>query len=189
MRLVRIDPAGHQLDEAAASSWVRVCSAGMHGGDVTSAYRSTAEQAALRAAFLRGEGAFALPAGQSIHERGRAVDAVAPQYAWLASHGGEHGWRQTNPAEDWHYEYESTRDQHLADRTAPAPIEEEDDIMLRIAKLKDDPRVYVGDGITRRHLGPTELADLRWRIQQGHFRGSADIETVDRIDWLGKEVR
>lgn len=73
--------------------------------------------------------------------------------------------------------------------TAPQPIQEEQN-MLRIAQLKGKPGIYVGDGVTRRLISnTTELADLRWRIDQGHLRGNSTVEVVDRIDWLGKLVK
>ena len=48
-------------------------------GQLTSTWRSSAEQAQLYAAFLRGESQYpAAPPGSSMHEAGRAFDYVAP---------------------------------------------------------------------------------------------------------------
>lgn len=71
----------------------------------------------------------------------------------------------------------------------PITSTEEDDEMLVIAKLKNSPHVYVGNGITRtRVANPAALADLVYRIRTGVFKGDPNLHVVDRIDWLGKEV-
>jgi hypothetical protein len=115
-------PDGHQLDAGAAASYLRM--SGAYGSllPVTSAYRSTTEQARLRAGWLAHLPGFnfALPAGSSVHELGRAVDFGQGAYGWLEVYAGLFGWHRTNPAERWHYEYDLTRDRHLAD-VGPAP--------------------------------------------------------------------
>lgn len=73
---------------------------------------------------------------------------------------------------------------------ASAPlISQEDDRMIALARQKDDPRVYVGDGVTRRHVqSETELKDLQYIIATGVLKGTGDVRVVDRIEWLGKEI-
>jgi hypothetical protein len=53
----------------------------------------------------------------------------------------------------------------------------------------EDDAVWVGDGITRRHVAnPQALRDLQYRIGNG-FLGNAQVqENVDSLDWLGVEV-
>lgn len=64
---------------------------------VTSTRRSRAQQAALYANYIAGKSQYpALPPGQSMHEKGRAVDIVTNPYdllyvlgpAWVAAGGG-----------------------------------------------------------------------------------------------------
>lgn len=116
-------PDGHQLDAGAAASYLRMSAARGHLLAITSAYRSTTEQAALYAGWIarRPGYNFALPPGSSVHELGRAGDFGDVEYPWLEAHAGEFGWHRTNANERWHYEYDLTRDRHLAD-VGPAPL-------------------------------------------------------------------
>lgn len=137
---------GHQLAPGPAASYARMCAAARATLPVTSAYRSTERQAELHAGWVkRLPGyAFALPPGSSLHERGAAVDFAAGAYSWLEQHATAHGWRRTNPLERWHYEYDPTRDRHLADTppppappapAAPPPPQEDDDMRGLIEAL------------------------------------------------------
>jgi hypothetical protein len=140
-------PDGHRLDVSAAASYTRMSAAHGHPLLVTSAYRSLAEQAYLYAgwiAHLPGFN-FALRPGTSQHQLGLAVDFDATEYIWLETHAADYGWRRTNPAERWHYEYFEHLDLHLLDNTTPpappapatttAPPE---DIMATRAELQAD---------------------------------------------------
>src|SRR4051794_6591200 len=78
---------------------------------ITSGWRSHAEQAALFAAAVRKYGSAAaashwvLPAGESDHERGLAID-VGPVSgaAWLDAHGVDYGLCRRYQNEPWHFE-------------------------------------------------------------------------------------
>jgi hypothetical protein len=116
---------GFQLSPEAAASVTRMGAAGLviHGG-ITSAYRSFDEQSVLRASYLRDpqHHAFALPAGQSVHELGYAVDWKLSASPWVRAHP-DYGWRFTVPGEWWHAEYFLSYDLHLADVPAlPPPL-------------------------------------------------------------------
>lgn len=115
--LVQVAP-GFRLAAAPAASYARMREAGCPAG-ITSAYRSLAEQQALRAAYLNGTGAFALPPGQSRHELGEALDLPRAAAAWVRAHP-DHGWRFTNPAEWWHCEYRLDLDRRV--ETVAAPV-------------------------------------------------------------------
>ncbi|GEM_PF-2923604 len=112
-----IDLTGRWLDSDAAASYARMLAAGCPPG-VTSAGRTIVEQTALRRAWLRGEGSFALPPGQSEHERGLALDLPEPARTWVRTHGRAYGWvKDVNPVEPWHVEYVRDLDQHKHDTT------------------------------------------------------------------------
>jgi LAS superfamily LD-carboxypeptidase LdcB len=78
---------------------------------ITSGWRSHAEQAALFAAAVQKYGSAAaashwvLPAGQSDHERGLAIDVGPPAgAAWLDVHGVHYGLCRRYANEPWHFE-------------------------------------------------------------------------------------
>lgn len=127
--LVTIAP-GHQLAPAPAASALRMFAAGCPAS-ITSSYRSSARQAELRALYLAGKGAFALPPGSSLHERGEAVDWKRDAAEWVRDHP-EYGWRFTNPDEWWHTDYILALDRTLHTLTPPTPITPtwEDDMAL-----------------------------------------------------------
>lgn len=99
------------LDRPAAASFTRMVKKGLPKA-ITSAGRTHAEQARLRALYLAGKGNFALPPGDSMHERGLAMDLPAAGIAWMVRNGAKHGWHRTNPKEPWHWEYVRTNDQY-----------------------------------------------------------------------------
>jgi hypothetical protein len=73
--------------------------------------------------------------------------------------------------------------------TTPPPLPEEEDKMLGLARLKDDPQVWIGDGVTRRRVrSENELADLTYKINGGYFKGTSEVQVVLSIDWLGAPV-
>lgn len=136
-------PGGFKLDQPAALSWARTVAAGNPGG-IRETYRTYAEQAARRAYYLadRRRHPFALPAGQSKHEDGTAVDALPPSTTWLVKHGAEYGWRQTNTKESWHWEYfpELDTNAHAADIAALLEGTE-----MRVIASRDGRRAEVGE--------------------------------------------
>jgi hypothetical protein len=157
--LVPVAP-GKLLAAPAAASYRRALAAGCPPG-LTSAYRTPAAQAALRAAYLRNptEVAYAAPVELSEHVEGNAVDVPkgGPR-EWMAAHGAAHGWVRTDRREDWHYAYRLVLDRHLTDQAqaVPTPPREDDDMTRDI--ITTDPRnpsVYwlLGNGLTtKRHL-------------------------------------
>lgn len=179
---------GFQLAPPAAASFLRASSAGCPVA-INSAYRDPVEQQRLRELFLAGKfDAFVAPVEKSEHVRGNALDLKDPAIEWMRAHP-DYGWVFTDPSEDWHAAHRIDRDRHLADpATLIAPSEEEDD-MLALAKLKVAPEVFIGNGVTRRHVtSPQELADIQWMMRNGVLRGDPTVHEVASIGWLGKEV-
>lgn len=134
--LVTVAP-GQQLEPGAAASYLRARQDGCPAG-ITSSWRSSAEQARLHAEWLADPAhhAFALPAGQSKHELGLALDLVRPAADWMHAHP-QYGWRFTNPNEWWHVEHFAALDTTAGAGNVlappapadPAPTQEEDDTM------------------------------------------------------------
>lgn len=116
---------------------------------ITDAYRSYAEQVALKAT----KGVYAATPGQSNHGWGRAIDfgsgvnvEGSPEYRWMKAHAPTYGWTHPRWAEDgnplngqqepWHWEASATPVDSTAwagttvpatpNVTAPTPIEEDD---------------------------------------------------------------
>lgn len=129
-----------------AASLARIDKALGRPADVNDAWRSPAQADANYAAWIAfrdGYGPpapFALPAKDSIHCRGYAVDSDDWYHADRAAVWRDHGWRQTarypdQPKKDepWHGEYFEEYDNHKNDSSgsvpAPAPDESEEDDM------------------------------------------------------------
>lgn len=133
MILVAVDGAGHQLDGPAAASYARMCTE--HGSPlpIVSAWRSTAQQAALYAGWVKRLPGFNLAArpGTSTHELGDTVDYGAPAYLWLERNAAAHGWARDTPTERWHYRHHPDHDTHTH-----APPTEDDD-MTHIDTISD----------------------------------------------------
>lgn len=108
---------GFSLRRDAAASYLRARTAGAPAG-ITTAYRTLAEQDAL---YKRLGYPTALPAGQSQHGEGVAIDVPEPARSWFAAHGRPFGWVRTIKAEPWHFEYKPALDTHV-----PAPTVEDD---------------------------------------------------------------
>lgn len=181
---------GHQLAPAAAAAYQRARAAGCPAG-ITSSYRDPARQAELRALYLAGKhAAYVAPVERSEHVTGNALDLPAggPR-EWMRAHGLAFGFEFTDPTEAWHVAYRLDRDQHLTDSiTPPTPLKEDPD-MLVLAKLKNSPRILIGNGVTARHVtSPAELADIQSMMRAGVLRGDPKVHEVVSIGWLGKEV-
>jgi hypothetical protein len=93
----------------AAAALQAAAAAGMPTVGITSAYRSYADQVAVKAS----RGAWAARPGTSNHGHGVAIDAPEPMRSWLHRYGAAFGW--VNPAwartekhEPWHFEYGGT---------------------------------------------------------------------------------
>lgn len=175
---------GFLLRPDAAASYVRCQAAGCPAG-ITTAYRTRAEQQALldRYGYPHAE----YP-GHSQHGEGVALDLPEPARAWMVANGRDHGWVRTITAEPWHFEYQPQRDviPDPAPAAKPEPLTPEDRMWkdLVLARVKNSAEVWVGDGITRRHVRTElEVADLSWRISRAGGNGA--VEIVDRIEWLG----
>lgn len=112
---------GRLADDAAASVF-RIDAQLERPLDINSAWRSPATQQAMYLAwraYVEGRGpkpdhGRALPADQSVHCRGYAIDTDDSRYAALL---GAHGWFRTAADESWHFEYDRTRDRHRHDGT------------------------------------------------------------------------
>lgn len=180
-----------RLAPAPAASWLRATAAGCPPR-IESSYRDPVEQQRLRDAYLAGRlQAYAAPVEKSEHVVGNALDLQDPAIGWMRDHP-DFGFVFTDPSERWHVAYRVVRDQHAGQTTVP-PARLEEDEMIAIARLKDkyhDGRVWVGNGVTRRHVpNPAALADLQWQIGQGFFRAkTADVQLVDNLEWLGQAV-
>ncbi len=90
--------AFHQMDAAATAA----------GRDlqVTSGYRTYAEQAALYRAYLNGTGNLAAPPGHSTHGLGLSADIQVTDPAtlrWLRAHAKTYGFVNDVPGEAWHW--------------------------------------------------------------------------------------
>lgn len=190
--LVPIAP-GHSLAPAPAASYARMLAAGCPLG-ITSSWRSPETQRYLYDGWMRRLPgfAFALPPGSSKHEIGYALDLKAAAASWVRAHP-EHGWRFTNPNEWWHVDYFLVADVANAPARpggsipAPAPAAPEDDMRkdLDLVRRKDQAEVYIGDGLTRRHVRTAdELKDLQYRLTLAG--GNPEVQVVDRIDWAGQ---
>jgi hypothetical protein len=76
---------------------------------------------------------------------------------------------------------------HIMPPPPPPPPQEEK--MLALARLDGHAEVWVGDGVTRRHVASeSDLIDLQYKISTGFFPGHADVLVVASIDWLGIPV-
>lgn len=168
--------AGHWLDPAAAASYERMRAAGMPAGGINDAGRTRQEQAVL---FERLGWPAAMPPGKSRHETGRALDiaTASSAWAWINEHGRAHGWRRTVSFEPWHFEYELSRDQHLAAvgptpaPLAPLPTITEDTMFIISAPGRG--QAVVGPGYYR-HLSSAEEVHVAMaaglRVEEGNDR-------------------
>lgn len=185
-----------RLDRAAAASYQRGLNAG-GGGGVTSSFRDPAEQSALRVRYLAGNyPAYVAPVEKSDHVKGLAIDLPPADRDWWRANGREYGWVFTDPTESWHMAYRIAYDRHLNDPVTlvkPNTVEESDAKMIVLARLKDqykDGRVWVGDGVIRRHIpNEGELSNLQYQIKMGTLRAkTAEVLVVDSLDFLGQVI-
>lgn len=104
-----------RLAPRAAASYRRAIAAGMPAGDVTSAFRTRAEQQRLYELYKAKKGPVASKPGTSKHELGLALDLSNDKDDegsarwWMQKHGEAFGWVRTND-EPWHFEYQAPKD-------------------------------------------------------------------------------
>ena len=106
---VTIDGAGHWLAPAPAASYQQMRAAGMPDGGITSAGRTSGQQASLYA--NRGSNPYPVAApGTSKHELGEALDVslTSSTAAWLRANGARYGWTRPLASDPVHWEYAST---------------------------------------------------------------------------------
>lgn len=143
-----------------------------------------------RAAFLR-QGALAFAAQQAwLAARGypttplRRISKVASNQgaAGFITHGDRDPGRRSDPGRDFPW------GEWLAACADAIDGEDRDEDMIAIARPKGRPDVWIGDGITRRHIpDPRTLGDVRWLFQQAGTK-VMELGEVERISLLGDPV-
>ncbi|MFD6094586.1 hypothetical protein ACFWGN_20940, partial [Oerskovia sp. NPDC060338] len=164
-----------------------------------------------------GTAAAAVP-GTSNHGTGTAIDVTglghvgSPAWNAFRDTAEPHGWRHPDWAkrtvtyEPWHWEYHPALDAQPVSKPgpstagsitsptipgAPAPIEEEDDTMLVIARTKADPQVWIGDGLTRRRVTTQDtLKNIQWLATNGLLRvaKAGTVQTIEDLWALGHPI-
>lgn len=148
MRRTELSGGRGWLDAPAAASVHRIDRQLGRLADVNEAGRSAAQADANHAAWLRylaggPKAPYALPASQSVHCQGMAVDSDDWYNARAAAVWRENGWKQTarypgNPKKDepWHGEYFPALDKHRNEpassgaTTTPERAQEDDDMIF-----------------------------------------------------------
>lgn len=114
---------GFWLDAQASGAYKAARTAGCPAG-VTSAGRTTAEQAALYERYQRDLATGRKPPRKASapgskwdrHTKGLALDLPEHARSWMRAHGASFGWvADLVPAEPWHFEYRAALDQHKGD--------------------------------------------------------------------------
>lgn len=104
---------------------------------------------------------------------------------------GDSGVNRTDPGVDFDWaRFFRYINEALSGKPA-APVAKEDDKMLIIGKTKNDDRVWIGDGVVRRHIpDPRALQDLQWFATNGflNIKENGKVFTFDFIDGLGVDV-
>ncbi len=177
---------GFKLEAAAAASFLR-CAAIRPGlvSLINSAYRTLAEQAALRKAWEVSHVVFASLPGESKHNYGLAVDidskrAPHADWQWFVTHGPAHGFRRTNSAEAWHFEFFKNEDLHVGGPTPPTPIERNTPMFGLTLTTTGKGYAFTGHGATL--LTQQEwnlLVRLKKRNDDGTFANPATDPFLD----------
>lgn len=124
----------------------------------------------------------------------RAYPLINAAYADLSKFNaemvcGHNEWAPTRKIDirDWPMSAMRSQVAALLAGTTPG---DDDEMPLYLALLKNgDGRVFVGDGVTRRHVpNPTALADLQYKIRTGAFKGDPNVQSVSSLDWLGADI-
>lgn len=173
---------GESLLQAPAASFERMCAEAGRRLEVTSAYRSAAEQQYWYDGWVARKVGFnfALPPDKSDHVKGIAIDT--PEYSWMEKNANKHGWYRTDSRERWHYVYFPARDTMLK-LTPLKPIAKKEP-QMRIIQGYGSPHVYITDGVTKRHIqSEEELPDLYRLCDQDKDLGPVilGMYVMDRI--------
>ncbi|MGX9346390.1 hypothetical protein [Microbacterium sp. KNMS] len=134
--------------------------------DVNSTFRDPATQDAMYRAwqdYVNGRGPYpghsrALPASESVHCQGEALDSddwTTPGFIALAA---EHGWIRTaawDPTEQHHFEYQASRDEHRGEQPQTTTTGEPDMFVIRD---KSNGNCFMVDYGRIKHIG--NAADL-----------------------------
>jgi hypothetical protein len=106
---------------------------------------------------------------------------------------GDSGIARSDPGArfDWARFFRYMRENLTGVVTPGGTTGDEDDKMLIIAKQKDSDAVFIGDGVTRRHIpDPGTLADIQWLGRNGWLNivHNSDVQTLERIEAIGREI-
>ena len=123
LRLVEIDDAGHELEEATAAAFLEMAEAARADGvtfTVNTAWRDHDHQRRLYDSYMRKLSVWlvrkelprpppAAPPGFSTHEAGTTVDVESAggtnaAFHWLTANGARWGFRRSVKIEPWHWE-------------------------------------------------------------------------------------
>lgn len=104
---------------------------------------------------------------------------------------GDSGVNRTDPGVDFDWaRFFRYINEALSGKPA-APVAKEDDKMLIIGKKKGEDKVWIGDGVVRRHIpNPRALDDLRWFATNGflNIKNNGQVFEFEFIDGLGVDV-
>lgn len=98
---------GKLISPQIAANFDRMVAAAAADGvsiEINDGYRSSEEQAVLYQLYKSGKGPIAAPPGQSLHNKGLAIDFYdrPGAWAWLKAHATDYGFKNFDP-EPWHY--------------------------------------------------------------------------------------
>jgi peptidoglycan hydrolase-like protein with peptidoglycan-binding domain len=98
---------GKLISPQIAANFDRMVAAAAREGisiEINDGYRSSEEQAVLYQLYKSGKGPIAAPPGQSLHNKGLAIDFYdrPGAWAWLKAHATDYGFKNFDP-EPWHY--------------------------------------------------------------------------------------
>lgn len=202
------DGTPHLLLPAPAAAVARTMAAAKAGGHNLhpttgwSCYRSIADQE-----HMISIGLTTMPAGQSIHGEGRAVDWLvggfgSPLHTWLVAKGPAFGWYQPAWAkptgslpEPWHWEYDPDLDKHAED---DMPLTDDDinrvatEVVSRLLNYKSEK--YSPDTVYRLLINAGEGAFGQQTVKRnGEYvpaaQELADIKTMlIKLSALGGSV-
>lgn len=112
LAVVALDPQGHVRAEVrTALAFFEMADAARAAGitlQVSSGFRTHAEQEELFRKYRMGRGPLASRPGTSNHESGHALDIetrTLPVRLWLRRHAPRFGFQRTVPSERWHFEH------------------------------------------------------------------------------------
>lgn len=94
-----------------ARAFLRMAEAARRSGltlQLTSGFRTNAQQLDVYRLYVRGRGPLAAKPGHSNHQSGHALDIETHQLRvrlWLRRYAFRYGFRRTVPSERWHWEY------------------------------------------------------------------------------------